>query len=332
MTDSGPTATTGTPAGATSGAVRVGTRASNLAQTQTATVVDALTAAGLDVHTVLMTSDGDRTRASLASLGGTGVFAANLRRALLAGECDAVVHSLKDLPTTPHPGLRIAATPAREDARDVLCARDGFTVATLPEGARVGTGSPRRAAQLRTRRPDLQVSDIRGNVETRLGFVTSGELDAVVLAAAGLHRVDRTAAISEYLPLTDWPTAPGQGVLAVEVREDTGRVDLLTALETIHDEDAWAAATAERAVLARLEAGCAAPVAAHAHVGDGQAAPVDDLAPRTLRLHAAAYHPTEVQALRADGTGGLADATALGRRLAEELLAAGAGDWITPVR
>lgn len=306
--------------------IRVGTRASNLAQTQTGTVVDALAETGLAVQTVPMTSDGDRTRASLASLGGTGVFAANLRRALLAGECDAVVHSLKDLPTTPHPGLRIAATPAREDPRDALCARDGLTLATLPEGARVGTGSPRRAAQLRTRRPDLQVSDIRGNVETRLGFVTSGELDAVVLAAAGLHRVDRAEAITEYLDLADWPTAPGQGVLAVEVREEEDRADLLTALEQVHDPAAWAAVTAERAVLATLEAGCAAPVAAHATAGE------------VLALHAAAYHPTQAQSLRADGSEILDDAapfqtaTALGQRLADELLEAGAGEWITPGR
>lgn len=315
------------------GSVRVGTRASTLAQTQTATVVDALTAAGLQVRAVPMTSDGDRTRASLASLGGTGVFAANLRRALLAGECDAVVHSLKDLPTTPHPGLQIAATPAREDARDVLCARDAFTVATLPEGARVGTGSPRRAAQLRTRRPDLQVVDIRGNVQTRLGFVTSGELDAVVLAAAGLRRVELTDAITEYLPLTDWPAAPGQGVLAVEVREEEDRDDLLTGLAAIHDEAAWAAATAERAVLARLEAGCAAPVAAHARlVGATVADAPDGSLPGTLHLQAAAYHPTEVQSLRADGTASLEDATELGYHLAEELLVAGAGDWISPSR
>ena len=316
----------GTRRGGGPGPVRVGTRASTLARTQTATVTAALAAAGLAVTTVAMTSDGDRTRASLSSLGGTGVFAANLRRALLAGECDAVVHSLKDLPTQPHPGLRIAATPAREDARDVLCARDHLTLATLPHGATVGTGSPRRAAQLRARRPDLHVVDIRGNVETRLGFVSSGKLDAVVLAAAGLHRVGRTEAISEYLELGDWPTAPGQGVLAIEVRQEEDRPNLLAALTAVHDPTAWAAALAERAVLAALEAGCAAPVAAHAVPGD------------RLSLHAAAYHPTQPQWLQASGTEdlGTADAleraTALGRRLAAELLEAGAGEWITPSR
>src|SRR5699024_2968430 len=177
-----------------------------------------------------------------------------------------------------------------------------------------------------TRRPDLQVSDIRGNVETRLGFVTSGELDAVVLAAAGLHRVDRAEAITEYLDLADWPTAPGQGVLAVEVREEEDRADLLTALEQVHDPAAWAAVTAERAVLATLEAGCAAPVAAHATAGE------------VLTLHAAAYHPTQAQSLRADGSEILDDAapfqtaTALGQRLADELLEAGAGDGAPPGR
>src|SRR5699024_9828979 len=167
---------------------------------------------------------------------------------------------------------------------------------------------------------------IRGNVETRLGFVTSGELDAVVLAAAGLHRVDRAEAITEHLDLADWPTAPGQGVLAVEGREEEDHADLPPAPQQVHDPAAWAAETAERAVLAALEAGCAAPVAAHATAGE------------VLRLHAAAYHPTQAQSLRADGSEILDDAapfqaaTALGERLAGELLEAGAGEWITPGR
>jgi hydroxymethylbilane synthase len=300
-------------------AVRIGTRSSRLARTQTQTVVDALTAAGLRTEVVPMTSEGDRSRASLASLGGTGVFAAALRTALLTGECDAVVHSLKDLPTTPHPGLVVAATPPREDARDALCARDGLTLATLPAGARIGTGSPRRAAQLRTARPDLEVVDIRGNVDTRLGFVSDGRLDAVILAAAGLRRIGRADAITAELGLDTWPGAPGQGVLAVEIREaDASGTPLAAALAGIHDVDAWAAATAERSLLATLEAGCAAPVGATATVSDG-----------VLTVSGSAYRPGGGESRTAAASGRPDEAVALGRAVAADLIAAGAGAWIT---
>jgi hydroxymethylbilane synthase len=307
--------------GGNAGVVRIGTRASQLARIQAQTVADALQAVGVPAQLAPMTSEGDRSRASLASLGGTGVFAANLRRALLAGECDAVVHSLKDLPTQAHPGLRVASTPARVDARDALCARDNLTLDSLPPGAKVGTGSPRRAAQVRNHRPDLEVTDIRGNVDTRLRYVTDGTLDAVVLAAAGLQRLGRTGAVSEYLALDQWPTAPGQGVLAVEVREAPLGTGLAADLASIHDDIAWACAKAERGLLAQLEAGCSAPVAAQATVAAGQ-----------LRLHAAAYHPTESTCLETSGTGTPSDAEALGRRLGDELLDAGAGDWIAQIR
>src|SRR5690606_11375070 len=186
--------------------------------TQTTTVADALAAAsGREVELVRIRTEGDRSSASLSSLGGTGVFASALREALLAGECDLVVHSLKDLPTALAPGLRIGAVPKRADARDALVARDGLTLATLPEGASVGTGSPRRVAQLRARRPDLDVRDIRGNIDTRIGFVTSGELDAVVLAAAGLGRVDRLDVVTDFFALEEHPSAPGQGAPAIEM-------------------------------------------------------------------------------------------------------------------
>src|SRR5699024_4577807 len=164
--------------------LRLGTRASTLARTQTATVAAALEEAGMSTELVPMTSEGDHTRASLASLGGTGVFAARLRQALLAGQCDAVVHALTELPATARPALRVATPPPPGVDRDVVCARDGLPVETLPEGATVGTGSPRRAAQRRAHRPELQIRDIRGTVETRLGYVTGGEMDAVVLAGA----------------------------------------------------------------------------------------------------------------------------------------------------
>jgi hydroxymethylbilane synthase len=246
------------------GPIRIGTRGSALALAQTGAVGRALSArSGVPVELVPISTEGDRSKESLASLGGTGVFASALRDALLAGECDAIVHSLKDLPTTPHPGLVIAAIPPREDARDALCARDGFTLDTLPEGARVGTGSPRRQAQLRARRPDLEVVDIRGNIDTRLGRVGI-DLDAVILAAAGLSRLGRLGAITEYLGIDGWPTAPGQGALAIEVR--AGDEKLVSALD---HRGTRTVVEAERHVLALLEAGCAAPIGANAMVDDG---------------------------------------------------------------
>lgn len=242
--------------------LRIGTRASTLARSQAGTVADALGA-----ELVLIVSEGDRSTESLASLGGTGVFATALREALRAGEVDAVVHSFKDLPTTPADGLAIAAVPKRADARDVVCARDGLDLAGLPEGARVGTGSPRRRAQLAAKRPDLVLVDIRGNVDSRLDRLTTDDperaLDAVILAAAGLERIGRLDAVTEFLSLDTWPTAPAQGALAVETRR--GDEHLAAALD--HRATRYAA-EAERGVLARLEAGCAAPIAAHAFIED----------------------------------------------------------------
>jgi len=245
--------------------VRIGTRGSALALAQTQTIANALTAkTGVEVEIITVTTHGDRSTESLSTIGGTGVFASALREALLAGECDVVVHSLKDLPTDPAPGLVIAAIPKRADARDALCARDELTLETLPEGARVGTGSPRRVAQLLARRPDLEVVDIRGNIDTRLGRTVGGDLDAVVLAAAGLERIGRSDAVTEYLSLAGWPTAPGQGALALEVRK--GEEKLVAALD---HKPTRTTVSAERAVLAQLEAGCAAPIAAHAFIDDG---------------------------------------------------------------
>lgn len=249
--------------------IRIGTRGSALAMAQTRQIADRLArAAKAEVELVPITTQGDTSRASLATIGGTGVFAAALREALLAGQCDLVVHSLKDLPTADHPGLRLGAVPKRADARDALCARDGFTLATLPEGARVGTGSPRRIAQLGAARPDVVAVDIRGNVDTRLGKVESGELDAVVLAAAGLGRLDRSDAVTELLDLAEWPTAPGQGALAIEVRRERGDRSLERALEAVDHGVTRAMVFAERLVLAGLEAGCSAPVGATAFLDD----------------------------------------------------------------
>lgn len=242
-------------------AVRIGTRGSSLALAQTNTIASAL---GGETEIVVVSTEGDRSTESLATLGGTGVFASALRDALLANEVDVVVHSLKDLPTAPHPGLSIGAIPARADARDALCARDGFTLDTLPEGARVGTGSPRRSAQLRSRRPDLVVTDLRGNVDTRLRMVADGDLDAIVLAVAGLDRLGRLDSITEFLGLDGWPTAPGQGALAVEVRAgEEKRVSKLDHRPTRQKVQA------ERSVLALLEAGCSAPVGASSDLDEG---------------------------------------------------------------
>lgn len=244
----------------------MGTRSSALAMAQTTTIANRLAASsGAEVEIVPIVTHGDTSTESLSSLGGTGVFASALREALLSEECDLVVHSLKDLPTDAYTGLVIGATPKRADARDALCARNAWTLETLPEGARVGTGSPRRVAQLKEVRPDLTVLDIRGNIDTRLGRLVEGDLDAVVLAAAGLGRLGRLdGACTELLEISAWPTAPGQGALAIEVRE--GKLDrvLASALAAINHATSEAVTTAERLVLARLEAGCAAPIGATA--------------------------------------------------------------------
>lgn len=245
--------------------LRIGTRGSALALTQTGMVADDLAdATGVHTELVTITTAGDRSTEPLSRVGGTGLFTGALRDALIDGNCDVVVHSLKDLPTAPHDQLVVAAIPAREDPRDALCARDGLTLETLPAGARIGTGSPRRIAQLRAQRPDLEVVEIRGNVDTRLGRVASGDLDAVILAAAGLRRLARADAVTEFLDADRWPTAPGQGALAVEVRR--GDEHLVRALD--HAETR-AAVEAEREVLALLEAGCSAPLGARAVVDAG---------------------------------------------------------------
>ena len=247
------------------GILRIGTRGSALAVAQTTTIANALAAkTGVTPEIVTISTEGDRSSESLATLGGTGVFATALRDALGSGVVDVVVHSLKDLPTAPAPGLSIAAVPKRVDARDALCARDDLTLDTLPPESRVGTGSPRRAAQLRFRRPDLEVIDLRGNVDSRLGKVANGQLDAVILAAAGLDRLGRLGAVTEYLGIDGWPTAPGQGALAVEVREGDEKL-----AKSLDHATSRILVEAERQTLALLEAGCSAPVGAHAVIDDG---------------------------------------------------------------
>lgn len=324
------------PLEARAGLIRIGTRGSALALTQTTTVARAIAAAtGCEVALITITTKGDVSREPLAQLGGTGVFVSALRDALLDGRCDVAVHSLKDLPTGSCDGIAVGAIPARVDARDALCARDGLRLEALPDGARVGTGSPRRAAQLLSRRPDLVVSDLRGNVDTRLGRV-GVDLDAVILAAAGLDRIGRDAAITERFPLAEVPTAPGQGALAVEVRTAslTDRV-LRPALDALDHGISRACATAERTLLGTLEAGCAAPIGAWARVDAG-----------ALVLTAVVYRIDGTDALTvtrsvdgvddggAGGAAGLGDggslqriAEDLGAQVARDLLARGAADF-----
>lgn len=299
--------------------LRLGTRRSTLAMTQSGHVADALRAAGHEVELVEIVTEGDTNRASLASMGGTGVFATALREALLAGEIDLAVHSLKDLPTAPAPGLAIAAIPARVDPRDALCARDGLTLGELGEGSVVGTGSPRRRAQLAALGLGLQFRDIRGNLGTRLAMVGPGEdqLDAIVLASSGLTRAGLLEHVTEHLEPIQMLPAPGQGALAVECREDDEEV--LAALRPIDHADTRAAVTAERAVLAELEAGCAAPVGALAEI-------VEDVDGPVISLRAVVAATDGSGDLRRSVTGPVVEAEDLGRRLARILVADGATD------
>lgn len=314
--------------------IRIGTRASALALAQTGHVADALAAvSGAEIEIVTITSEGDTNSSSLSRIGGTGVFAGALRDSLLAGRCDVVVHSLKDLPTAPFEGLVLAAVPPRADARDALCALDGATLDSLPAGARVGTGSPRRRAQLLARRPDLDVVDIRGNVDTRLSRVAPGDLDAVLLSYAGLDRLGRLDAVSEVLDLDAWPTAPGQGALAIEVRaEDAAHLfapfpaptPVGAAVSALSHPVSRYSVAAERAVLRDLEAGCTAPIAASSRVDDD-----------SISLTATVFSPDGRQSIvRASDVGYRPDdlstlqlaAERLGHEVAVALLDAGAAE------
>ncbi|GAA3963738.1 hydroxymethylbilane synthase [Actinomadura viridis] len=291
-------------------ALRLGTRKSLMAMTQSQLVADELTRrTGRAVELVGVTTEGDVSKALLAQMGGTGVFVSALRDRLLSGEVDFAVHSLKDLPTGAAEGIALAATPVRDDPRDALCGP--AKLADLPRGARVGTGSPRRVAQLKALRPDLEVVPIRGNADTRLRKVTDGELDAVVLAYAGLGRIGRRDEVSEVFEADQMLPAPGQGALALECRAD--RADLLELLGTVDDSATRAAVTAERTVLAVLEAGCSAPVGAYA-------AEVE----QKLHLTAAVVAYDGSRQIRLSASGHPGQAERIGRDLAAELLARGA--------
>lgn len=289
--------------------LRVGTRRSALARAQTDLVVAGL---GTPVEVIPIVTAGDRTAAPIEVIGGTGVFVSALREALLAGDIDLAVHSAKDLPVVPAEGIVIGAVPPREDPRDAVVARDRLTLAELPKGALVGTGSPRRAAQLRALGLDLYVVPVRGNVDTRLAHVGEN-LDAVVLAVAGLRRLGRFDAITEMLDPTRFVPAPAQGALAVECRaDDLAAREVLAAFD---DTGSRACITAERALLSSLEAGCSAPIGALAEIHDN---------PAELTLTAVVTAADGSDAVRRSLTGVVADSADVGRRLAAELIASGA--------
>lgn len=307
---------------ATPGTIRLGTRRSRLAVAQSTQVAEAMAhATGADVALVTVTTAGDLSRAPLSQLGGTGVFVSALRDALLGHGCDVAVHSFKDLPTGPCAGISVGAVPLRADPRDAWCARGRVTPSEVTAGSRVGTGSPRRAAQILALRPDLEVTDIRGNVETRLARIDA-DLDAVILAAAGLDRVGRSNAITERLSLDAAPPAPGQGALALEVRAADLEDTLISkALQAVDHVDTRLAATAERALLAELEAGCAAPVGATARIVDGRIA----LRAAVYQADGQAQLDSRVDASVA-GVTPMHTAAELGRRAARELLERGAAE------
>ncbi|MGA4539895.1 hydroxymethylbilane synthase [Uniformispora flossi] len=300
--------------------LRLGTRRSALAMAQSGHVAAALTElTGREVELVEITTYGDTSREHLAQIGGTGVFVSALRDALLEGSVDFAVHSLKDLPTADPEGLALAAVPLRQDPRDALIARDGLTLGELPAGARIGTGSPRRAAQLRALGLGHEIVPIRGNVDTRIKFVTSGELDAVVLAKAGLARLGRAEEATEVLDPLQMLPAPGQGALAVEcASSDTSLVELLGVLD---DPGTRGAVLAERMLLAELEAGCSAPVGALADVSAGES---DGEEVTELYLRAIVASADGAHSVRLSATGPLDEAASLGRSLAAEMLARGA--------
>lgn len=302
-------------------AIRLGTRASALATTQSGHVADLIRERlGREVVLVEVATEGDQSSAPLASMGGTGVFVSALRDALLDGRVDVAVHSLKDLPTAPADGIALAAVPPREDPRDVVVARDGLTLGELPVGSRLGTGSPRRVSQLAALGLGLELEGIRGNVDTRIRKVREGQVDAVVLARAGLARLGRLDEVTEVLDPLQMLPAPGQGALAVECRSDDA--DLVAGLAQLDDAPTRAAVTAERAVLSTLEAGCSAPLGALAEVVEGEDG-------EELWLRAVALSEDGGLSVRMSATGPVDEAARLGTRLASDMLDEGAADLMT---
>ena len=291
--------------------LRLATRGSRLARAQSDIAADALRAAdpALDIDYVLVRTEGDADRTSpLHQIGGRGVFVRAVELALLDGRADIAMHSLKDVPTAPVEGLTLAAIMTRGDPRDVLVASEGRRLAELPAGARVGTSSVRRRLLIQVLRPDIDVVEIRGNVDTRMAKVASGEYDAVVLAAAGLDRLGRLSEATQIFEALEFLPSPGQGAIAVQCREDD--TDTIERLLAIDDAGTRAAVEAERGFLAELGAGCSLPVGAYAQI-DG-----DLVALRAMLGDDAAEH-----ARFGDAAGPAADGADIGRGLAQQLLA-----------
>ncbi|MCJ7857754.1 hydroxymethylbilane synthase [Corynebacterium kalidii] len=313
----------------------VGTRASNLARTQAGTVRDALTdvlrgmfgegAGEAELHFVHTPGDASQKAQTPVNRIGVGVFTETLRNALAAGECDVAVHSFKDLPTAPDDRF-VSIVPARVDAREVLVSIGGASLRDLPEGAKVGTGAPRRVSQVRALRPDLEVCPLRGNIDTRMGRVAEGDLDAVVLARAGLERVGMLDRASETVPVDEILPAPAQGALCVEVRADDE--EAVAAVLGLDDPVSHATAVAERAVLAELQAGCTAPVGAWSTYVDG-----------TLTLRGGVFaldgsrQLVRERSVELEIPGGpwLRTAADLGHAVGRDLIAGGAAEIITDI-
>ena len=294
---------------------QIGTRGSKLATTQAGHVRDWLIDAGFDSELHIVTTAGDTNMAPVERIG-VGVFTQALREALYRGECDIAVHSFKDLPTAEDDRFRLVI-PQRQDSREVLVARDGMTLMQLPEGARVGTSAPRRISQLAALRPDLEIRPLRGKIDTRMSKVTDGELDAVVLAYAGLLRGGYEDRASDIFDPELFMPAPAQGALAIEAAAGT---EAAAALDAIVDYQATSAALAERAVLARLEAGCTAPVAATSRWNGDQ-----------LTVRGGVFALDGSRQLTATASGAAmdaAEAAELGTRVSDELFAQGAADLL----
>lgn len=298
--------------------VRLGTRSSPLARWQADWVAARLRERGVAVDLVLITTQGDVKTGPLGQIGGQGLFTKEIQRALLDERIDLAVHSLKDLPTEPVPGLAIAAVPPRESTADVLVSRYAG-LAALPQQARVGTGSLRRKAQLLHQRADLMIEDIRGNVETRLQKLDDGQFDAIVLAEAGLKRLGFAERIVSIIPQEQMLPAIGQGALALETREGDARTrDIVAPLD---DFETHQSVLAERALLAALRGGCLAPVGAYGRIEAGR-----------LALDAVVLSPDGRQRLVASGSTEVAAAAALGQEVAESLLGQGAAELIAAAR
>jgi hydroxymethylbilane synthase len=299
--------------------VRIGTRGSQLARWQAEWVAHDLRNRGVEVKVVTLTTQGDVQEGPLSAGGGVGLFTKEIQRALLSGEVDLAVHSLKDLPTEHVEGLALAAVPQRETVCDVLFSKSGLDLASLPPGATVGTGSTRRAAQLLYKRPDLKISPIRGNVETRLAKLDAGEYDAIVLAQAGVKRLGLLERPHYVIPISVMLPAVGQGALGLEARA----VDFATrnAISGINHAESWAAVLAERALLTRLRAGCLAPVGAWARDDEG-----------VLRLDGVVLSPDGRKRIVSTSWGDIHRPEALGVEVAHGLIAQGAMELIAGVR